>query len=228
MVDRRIRPRYVKLPSRELWVVTFSDMVSLLLTIFVMLFSMTSLEADSLKQMFGRLEGESVAAMTTPPAQPAKVYTDVSELKLALEEALAGIEPQREPTVGLEPFGIEESSRGFAISLSGDALFASGSAQLRPEARRLLAAVARTVRDTDTMVAVEGHSDNQGASARNWRLSVQRAGAVLDYLVYEGGLKPKRMALAGYGSTRPVAANTDAAGRARNRRVEIVLLKDRF
>ena len=221
MNDRRPKPRYVKLPSRDGWVVTFADMVSLLLTVFVMLFSMTTIEADSLQQMFGRLRDDQVSTL---PVKPSRVYNDLAELRLALEQALAA----PKPAVGREPFGVQESVRGFAINLSADALFASGSASLKPAAAPLLDAVALALRDSDAQVAVEGHSDSLGASEANWRLSMARAGAVLDYLVYHGALSPTRLALAGYGPTRPVASNADAAGRSRNRRVEIILLKDRF
>lgn len=262
MKPRHPKPAYIVLPSRDGWVITFADMISLLLTVFVLLFSMTSLEHNKLQLMFGLLKDvptESAAAQPAPAAPP-KVYSDAGQLRQALEQAWASQQPAQpqessadqqtsanqptssaqqssanlplaatpQPSAGTDPFGIEESAHGFAIRLSGDTLFSSGSAILKPEAYPLLNATAQAIKDTGAMLAIEGHSDNQGARDFNWSLSLKRAGAVLDYLVYRAGISPTRMALAGYGSSRPVASNEDDAGRAKNRRVEIVLLKDRF
>jgi len=238
MKPRRQKPAYIVLPSRDGWVITFADMISLLLTIFVLLFSMTSLESNKLQRIFGQLNQAPAGNADAAPAAPLKVYSDVGQLRQAFDQALAAQTPAadqrpaamaaRPPSAGTDPFGIEESPRGFAIRLSGDALFNSGSAVLKPEAYPLLNAAAQAVRDTGAMLAVEGHSDNQGGQDFNWSLSLKRAGVVLDYLVYRAGISPTRMALAGYGSTRPLADNNDEAGRSQNRRVEIVLLKDRF
>ena len=248
MNPRRPRSTHIVLPNRDGWVITFADMISLLLTIFVLLFSMTSLESNKLQRIFGQMKDVPAATQAPAPTAPLKVYGDVNQLRQSFEQALAAQQPAatqatnasqaanagqvpataQQPSAGTDPFGIEESPRGFAIRLSGDTLFNSGSAVLKPQAYPLLNAAAQAVKDTGAMLAIEGHSDNQGARDFNWNLSLKRAGIVLDYLVYRAGISPTRMALAGYGATRPIAGNDDEAGRAKNRRVEIVLLKDRF
>jgi outer membrane protein OmpA-like peptidoglycan-associated protein len=107
----------------------------------------------------------------------------------------------------------------------GDLLFDFDKAELRPEGRAELARAATWLRQhAQVSAAVEGHTDNYGGDGYNQRLSEARAKAVYDYLVSEG-VAASRLSHRGYGESRPVAGNDTAGGRARNRRVEIRLVK---
>jgi chemotaxis protein MotB len=106
-------------------------------------------------------------------------------------------------------------------------LFDSGSAEIKPEGRKVLAKVATGIKSvTDREIHVEGYTDNvpihTARFASNWDLSVARAVTVAKFLA-GAGVSEKQLAATGYGEHRPIASNADAAGRQRNRRIEIVL-----
>ena len=117
-------------------------------------------------------------------------------------------------------------SRGQVMTLSGDA-FASGQAKLRPEARANLQRVVEFVgKAPGKAVLIEGHTDSQGSANLNQVLSQRRAEAVRDALIQDG-VEGSRLTAVGIGKDRPIADNATADGRARNRRVEIVVLEGR-
>ena len=110
------------------------------------------------------------------------------------------------------------------ITLNGSVLFTSAKWELLPAAQLKLNDVAKalTEQDPDSKMVVEGHTDSQGMAASNQELSQKRAQAVRDYLVSRG-IAADRITAEGFGSTRGVAGNDTAEGRANNRRVEIVV-----
>jgi outer membrane protein OmpA-like peptidoglycan-associated protein len=119
---------------------------------------------------------------------------------------------------------VKQESRGMVITLSGGVLFASAKSDLLPAAQVKLNSVADalTQQDPDSKMVVEGHTDSQGAASYNQGLSERRAQSVRDYLVSRG-IAADRITSQGFGSSRSVADNNSAEGRANNRRVEIVV-----
>jgi outer membrane protein OmpA-like peptidoglycan-associated protein len=119
---------------------------------------------------------------------------------------------------------VKQESRGMVITLSGGVLFASGKSDLLGDAQVKLNSVADslTQQDPDSKMVVEGHTDSQGKMAYNQDLSQRRAQTVRDYLVSRG-IAADRVTSQGFGSSRSVADNSSAEGRANNRRVEIVV-----
>jgi outer membrane protein OmpA-like peptidoglycan-associated protein len=119
---------------------------------------------------------------------------------------------------------VKQEARGMVITLSGSVLFASGKADLLPGAQTSLDGVASalTQQDPDSKIVVEGHTDSQGGASYNEDLSQRRAQNVRMYLTSRG-IGADRLSSQGYGSSRPIADNASAEGRANNRRVEIVV-----
>ncbi|GAB6876208.1 flagellar motor protein MotB [Thermaerobacter litoralis] len=121
------------------------------------------------------------------------------------------------------------TERGVAIIFDDQVFFDLGRAELRPEGRNLLRRLAPILARVPGTILVEGHTDNlpirSGRYPSNWELSTARATTVVRYLAEQAGLDPRRLAAAGYGEWRPRYPNTSEANRAKNRRVEIVLLR---
>jgi outer membrane protein OmpA-like peptidoglycan-associated protein len=119
---------------------------------------------------------------------------------------------------------VKQETRGLVITLTGGVLFASGKSELLPSAQVKLNSVAEalTQQDPDSKMVVEGHTDSQGGVSYNQGLSERRAQTVRDYLVSRG-IAADRVTSQGFGSSRSVADNNSAEGRANNRRVEIVV-----
>jgi len=134
------------------------------------------------------------------------------------EEAERKLEALRSKTIS-----VYKDARGTILSMS-DLLFEFGKAELKPELKENLAEIAGILKNllTDATVIVEGHTDNVGKADANLKLSQLRAGEVVKYLIGRG-VDKKRLASKGYGASKPVADNTSEEGRAKNRRVELVI-----
>lgn len=119
---------------------------------------------------------------------------------------------------------VKQEPRGTVITLSGSVIFPSGKSELLPSARNKLSEVATALAqgDASSKVVVEGHTDSVGSAEMNQQLSMRRAESVMEALVSQG-VSASRVSVEGHGSTHPIADNDSPAGRANNRRVEIVV-----
>lgn len=118
---------------------------------------------------------------------------------------------------------VKEEPRGTVITLAGGVLFASNKSALLPGAQNSLSQIAEAIKtQEDKRVLIEGHTDSRGSDATNQALSKARADSVASFLITQG-VPPDRVTTAGLASSRPVADNNTAEGRANNRRVEIVI-----
>jgi chemotaxis protein MotB len=237
MVKKDRNVLYVKLPSRMGWMVTFSDLTTLLLTFFIMLIAMSSMDSKTMRQSFGYFSSvagplqypqEHELSIPQPILKPTPQVMELKREELSKAVIVAVKRLGIEVPSGEEGLVSQETGRGLAIRVPGDVLFRAGSASVRKEAEPVLRAVADSIKDIDVTVAIEGHTDNVGNDGGNWRLSLQRAISVADFFVYTLDMPPGRFCVAGYGRLKPIATNDTVTGREKNRRVEIILLKDRI
>ena len=125
---------------------------------------------------------------------------------------------------------IEE--RGLVVSIEDTLLFDSGSAVITPHAQAIIAKISTVLAPVPNYIKVEGHTDNLPIHTQqfpsNWELSVLRATNVVQLLISPGGISPDRLSATGYGEYRPVATNATEAGRSRNRRVDLVILRSKY
>jgi len=230
---------YIELPDKNGWMTTFSDMVTLLITFFVLLISMSAMNDKEIKDIFGffndvsgplnfgGLQEVSGSPKLIDSVKP-KVYYDAKSLSRSVLMSLDNTGKGGLRGRGFDSVEVRESRRGLAVILNGDILFVEGSSEFEKDALPILKSIAEVINETDSVISVEGHTDNSGEVRSNYLLSLMRATSVLDYFIYTTGLSPTRFCMGGYGPSRPVAPNTTKNGRARNRRVEIILLKDRI
>lgn len=221
------------------WLLTYADMITLLMAFFIMMYSMSVLNlskfrevAFSIRSGFGgmmRGQGKSVLGSSGMfSAKPSAIEGDTAGVSWQVVKPLVSyIEHEKNDKTRVS---IGEDKRGIVITLASDSLlFNPGSANIRRGAHDILDKIARTLGQIDNLVQVEGHTCDlppRGTSREtNWELSAARATNVLRYLVEDDGLEPWRFSAAGYGSVRPVAPNKSEANRRKNRRVEIVILR---
>ena len=218
------------------WLMTYADMITLILAFFVILFSFSTIDDEkfdlavvSLKGALGILKsGQAVVEQErrlpqeVSEAPPFELdWRQLREVQRRIEQLLKerGLE-------GIASLSIEE--RGLVIRFADNVLFDSGKAELRPEAREVLDRIAVVLEDIPNQLRIEGHTDNVPISTpefpSNWELSTRRATSVLRYLVEERRISPRRVSAAGYGEHRPIGDNSTAEGRQLNRRVDIVVL----
>jgi chemotaxis protein MotB len=147
-------------------------------------------------------------------------------------KGLGGLKRNIETLVGNPAMGSKVrtrmESRGLVISLGEGGFFDSGSDQLKPEGIALLDTIATGLVSAPNPIRVEGHTDNVPISTArfpsNWELSTARATAIVAYMIEKFGFAPEQLSAAGYAEFRPVAFNETTDGRARNRRVDIIVL----
>ena len=212
------------------WLTTYSDLVTLLLCFFVMLFAFSNLDVKKFQGIMayfqgsrGVLDGSNVIEI---PDLRDQEEIDLEELKSALEEYATSSNLEEEITVSID-------ERGLIIRFMDRVLFDPGKAELKPEAREILDTVAEILqRDEfkDKAIKVEGHADTTPVSPKdgfptNWELSTARATNVLRYLVEQRGIEGERISASGYSYYRPIAPNDTKENKAKNRRVDIVILK---
>jgi chemotaxis protein MotB len=215
------------------WLTTYADMVTLLLTFFVLLATMSQAHEakfrevmESIQYALGaeRARGGHVGRVDLHDV-PDRDLTHASGLE---EEMLLKDLRQRVKQKNLDDVvQLYRDGRRLVIRVKGHALFASGSAELNPEAKDVLQEIVSMVSDYSRHhLDIKGHTDDIPIStpefASNWELSAIRATKVLRYMV-ESGIAAYRMTATGYADTDPLAPNTSAANRALNRRVEFVL-----
>lgn len=235
MIDRG---RKGERDNQDRWLLTYADMITLLLAFFIMMYSMSVLNlskfreaAVSIRSGFGgevRGQGRGVllaSSVYTVSPSPVECATGSADAQL-LKPLVDYIHTQWE-SKGAD---IGEDQRGIVITLLSDrVLFRPGSASLDPRAYPLLDKIAETLDKVVNKVQVEGHTCNlrprQSRYPSNWELSTARATNVLRYLVETKGLESSRFSAAGYGSVRSVAKNDSDSNRRKNRRVEIVILR---
>jgi chemotaxis protein MotB len=146
---------------------------------------------------------------------------DFGKFKKGLESLLGANISKGIVRVHVEP-------RGLIISLGEKGVFDSGSDQIKPDGKALLDELATSLVSVGNHIRVEGHTDNVPISnsrfPSNWELSTARATVVLSYLIQSYGMRPEMLSAAGYAEFRPVVPNDTEEGKARNRRVDIIIM----
>ncbi len=216
------------------WLLTYSDLITLLMVFFVVMYSISRVDAERFKAVAGSLRASFFSGGTsgTPigygggsgilPAGSGGDSGDVLE-DLGYELASATENLSAQGSVS-----IYYGDRGLTISL-GAVLFTPGNADLSREAQVILAKLAPYVSQVPNYVSVEGYTDDRPISTHdfpsNWELSTRRATNVVHYFVDQQKMPAARFFVVGYGEYRPVVPNSTEANRAKNRRVDIVILK---
>jgi chemotaxis protein MotB len=221
--------------KHERWLVSYADFITLLFAFFVVMYSISSVNegkfrvvAQSIVEALNPMINMSATTLRFQPESSggptsAKAITVDMQIYKKLSEAIIA-------TDNTGRVKVEQGERGITISITDTMLFQPGQAVVLSEARGMLVSVAAILRDFQHQIRIEGHTDNIPIHTKefptNWELSAARALNITRLLTEGGYLPPERLAASGYGEFHPVASNDTADGRAQNRRVELVVLKD--
>lgn len=226
-------------PDPNAWMATFADLLMLLLTFFVLLLTMKSMDAGKAREIFVRTYGPLDFISQNeyvPPLDEFDHYvkavvitsTDALEKAIDLLEGVDSIPDRKRPVVNLRDLiDVSESGQGVVITLESDHLFGSGDAEIHPGQLAVLDAIARLFQYAANDILIMGHTDSSpiqdGRFESNWELSVYRALSVLYYLNDAAGLDPGRLAAGGFGDRIQRYPNDSDLNRSKNRRVEFIL-----
>ncbi len=225
------------------WINTYADMVTLLLTFFVLLYSMSSLEkekaaqvASAMQSAFGGSSGSdsileyNLDTGNAPIVGKEEVTSEdtLSDENLALLKDIKTYIKENNLEDDVTIYG---DQRGINIQLKDSVLFDTGQWSLKNESKAVLDEVTGVLSKVDNDIIIEGHSDNvpinNSSMPNNFHLSSARALSVLDYFLDTNKeLNPQKLSAQGYGEYRPIAPNDTEKNRAKNRRVNIIILTD--
>ncbi|MGE5406015.1 MAG: flagellar motor protein MotB [Candidatus Saccharibacteria bacterium] len=245
--------------NSERWLLTYSDLITLLMIFFVVMYSISTVNAKKMQQVAQSLNavfagGKAPAILDSPgpsiikgqsgqktPAEPPKPQTNnqgqgqgaMTAEQKQMEAIKKMIENVAAKESGLNSkIVVIEQERGLVISLKDTLLFPDASADLTPHAKQIIYTVGQTLTGIPNQIRLEGHTDNLPIhTARfpsNWELSVLRATNVAHELINQNHISPLRISATGYGEYRPLVPNNSAANRSLNRRVDIVILKQKY
>ncbi|MEB3197170.1 MAG: OmpA family protein [Candidatus Sericytochromatia bacterium] len=216
--------------GRERWMVTYADMITLLLVFFIVLYaSSSSISGEKFDRLAGSL-ATSIKKTVKPKVSDRLAFQNddskqTRKFKATADAVLVSLvktDPKSDVKVDID-------ERGMIVSLIDTSFFDSGSAVLKPAGQRVLKKVAANFKGLPNEIRVEGHTDSlpirTARFASNWELSSARATAVARYMIDQVRLPAHRMSVAAFAENKPVASNGLSEGRKRNRRVDIVILK---
>ncbi|MCH8842176.1 MAG: OmpA family protein [SAR324 cluster bacterium] len=198
----------------DFWIYSYGDMVTLLLTFFILLFSFCKVDVEKFKSV-------AESFKPTPPGTPFFLE--------GKESVLEGVAAAVETTELSDEVYVTIDERGVVVAFKDSALFEPASARILPRGQKTLDRFARLLYGLPNDVTIEGHTDDQPIKTAqfpsNWELSAARAGSVARFFE-DNGVKGQRMEVIGRGPYNPRFANDTPAKRSLNRRVEVIIKPD--
>jgi chemotaxis protein MotB len=234
--------RRQRAPSHERWLVSYADFITLLFAFFVVMYSAAQTDRKKVAQLaaairiafqqYGALPSASVIQSqaqlaASPLPQPPIISNpaddrDLADLRKELEQSLAD-------EISRGEVALRSSPEGLVISLREIGFFDSGSAGIKAASQPAFARMASLLRGRNRPIRIEGYTDNvpihNSQFNSNWELSTARATEMIRVLITRYDFSPESLSAAGYGEYHPVASNRNEAGRAQNRRVDVVILR---
>ena len=201
--------------NSQLWMVPFADLMTCLVILFLALYGLSfSMKKSDYEIAIANMQKE--------------MGVKGAEKKIEELEATKQVEKDLKKQIDEGSLGMEVTTSRIKLTFSSPILFDSGSAELKDTAKAVLDPVALSLLKMGTKVIVEGHTDSARMLgkkfASNRELSIMRAFSVINYLA-EKGVPPARITAFGYGEFRPAAANDNEANRLKNRRIEIIIMR---
>lgn len=223
------------------WLATYADTITLLLTFFVLLYSMATIDNEKIKQLSTAfrtfMSGEEGATLmqydlydgevpliggeTSDPVQGGEGITEQEKIYNDIKNFV-------ESNNLSEVVEIIDDERGVAMQLKSNILFETSSSNLKEDSKSILNKINSIISSLENPILVEGHTDNRPINTdrfpSNWELSADRAVNVVRYFVEVLGEDPERFSATGYAEFKPVAPNNNYENMAKNRRVDILIV----
>lgn len=219
----------------ERWLITYADLITLLLAFFIMMYTFSKQDAQKYDEVSKNLKtiftggsgilrpGPGVVSSMINLASKVGSNTAVLERLENEVQAMAG------STVGNRSITVFKDERGIVIRIKDRAFFDEGRADLKQTAKEALSKIVPIIKNSNSSIRIEGHTDDvpisTGEFKSNWELSVRRATEVVRHLIETYDFAPQKISASGYAEYQPVARNDTPQNRALNRRIEIILLQ---
>ena len=242
-----MKKRPEKPENHERWLLTYSDLITLLMIFFVILYASSNIDTKKYKQISdsfkvgfgggkqivdtsdGTTDGIINSGVSTNEDNKTKDAAILEQAKL--DKAQVEIDKLIADSGLKDSITTSTEERGLVISFKDNIFFDSGKADIKSDMKGKLDSIAKILNKIDSYIRIEGHTDNLPIKTKefnsNWQLSSMRAANVVDYMV-TAGMAPERLSAVGYGEYRPIVENNNKAAMSKNRRVDIVILNSKF
>lgn len=218
------------------WMVTFSDLITLVLVFFILLFSMSQIDLIKFQALADSMRDKQFLdfypSIVPLEGEGESEQEENNESAQSLDDLLAEVQSYLDDNGLNNVIVANRTERGVVLVLQEQALFQSGEAEILNESNAFLDKVGAMLGEMPNLVKVEGHTDNRPITTdrypSNWELSAARAGSVIRYLIENFQLDSTRFIAVGYGETRPIVTNNSEQNWQKNRRVEIVISDPKY
>ncbi len=222
--------------NAERWLLTYADLITLLLAFFIMMYTFSKQDAQKYDEVASHLKsiftggsglGARGSVAATDMIGDASRGASSGEIKRQLESEVVSLPVNKDQKN--ESISVLSDERGIVIRVMDRAFFEEGKADMKDRARKALDRILPIIKGAPNQIRVEGHTDNVPIKTQefrsNWELSVRRATEVVRYLVEQHDFPPEKISAVGYAEYRPIVSNDTAENRALNRRIEIIIIK---
>ncbi len=215
--------------NQDRWLLTYADLITLLLAFFIVMYSMSRIDSKRFGEVSQALQGILKGGTSVLKMEDLKsISNGHGIMKIGNLKMLQSKIHQQTEKIGRKGDIITEvNERGLIIHIMESAMFDEAKADLKPRAREILNLVAADVINLPNHIRIEGHTDdrpiNSSQFPSNWELSTSRAAQVVRYFIDNYGYPPDKISAVGFAAYRPYIPNTSIENRARNRRVDIVV-----
>ncbi|QAT38865.1 OmpA family protein [Clostridium sp. JN-9] len=225
--------------NSQRWLLTYVDLITLLMIFFVVMYAMSNVNATKYSQLSNSLKvamGGGKSIIGTSDAPSISNSTQAVDTAIVEQDKLENVKKQLDKYLKDNNMSNEATSkveeRGLVVSLNDTLFFDSAQAVIKPESQKKLIEMGKILNQLGNYIRIEGHTDNvpinNSEFSSNWQLSAIRATNVTELLINKAGIAPERLSSVGYGEYRPIADNSTEAGRAKNRRVDIIIMNTKY
>ena len=246
-----MKKKPIKPDNSERWLLTYSDLITLLMVLFVILYASSNVDTGKYKQLatsfrdalnitpsggeVGIIEGDVINSDFSDDVATDSPEDESDSIVITEQQKLEQVKAEVDNLItqsGLNSRVVTKiEERGLVISFTDSIFFDSGTADVKEDYKRQLIEISRVLNKIDNYIRVEGHTDNVAIKTNlfnsNWQLSAVRAANVVEIFINQCGISPNKLSAIGYGEFRPIQTNDTEAGRAANRRVDIVILNSK-
>ncbi|MEK7285861.1 MAG: OmpA family protein [Nitrospirota bacterium] len=214
----------------ERWLISYADFITLLFAVFVALWALKrdnpppTEMIEGIKKAFNSFEQKSSAQENVIALTPAGGNPAVFSFEPMYQNVQKGVKQ-----MGIKGSSVHKVEQGVVIRIPDEALFEAGRAAINEGFKGTLDQTAELLKDMPNNIQIEGHTDNipisTSAYPSNWELSTARAMAIMRYFVEQNQMPPEKFSVAGYSQFHPIDSNDTPEGRAKNRRIDILVVK---
>ncbi|RDY24539.1 chemotaxis protein MotB [Romboutsia maritimum] len=211
--------------NTEAWITTYSDTITLLLTFFILLYSMAEVDKEKMQQVSDAMQTQMVGEVNVKGDKPIK--EPISDYDALVDKVNKSVKSNNLTDV----VKVRQEEKGVVLQLDESILFDPGMADLKENSKAVLNSINVLLTDMKNDILVEGHTDNVPMHTEkygsNWELSTARAVSVIRYFIEGKGLDPAKFTAKGYGEYKPLVENTTPENKAINRRVDILIVEQK-